>query len=209
VLLTNYQTAKKIKPLRLAIIDVRYLKGSEVADVGLCNTARAYRDILIRQDEFWAQKFFKFLAYVNQSDWLAKQLLNFFVCFTAPEEVHELFKQAEADFNKKVKEASSAGEIPIDEEDLNQLRRITTAKPVSLAIVDAIDRWVERTFQEAARNPNATEWQRLKSSPLDGKIGISPALQWRYNFGRLFKAPIQSNVDADDGDGDACAPEEQ
>ena len=31
-----------------------------------------------------------------------------------------------------------------------------------------------------------TNGSALKSGPLDGKIGMSFALQWRYNFGSLF-----------------------
>ncbi len=30
---------------------------------------------------------------------------------------------------------------------------------------------------------------RDKTGPLDGRIGMSFALQWRYNFGALFKKP--------------------
>jgi DNA (cytosine-5)-methyltransferase 1 len=38
------------------------------------------------------------------------------------------------------------------------------------------------------RLPNDNEWQRFLTSPLDGLIGMSFALQWRYDFGKLFGA---------------------
>lgn len=42
--------------------------------------------------------------------------------------------------------------------------------------------------KDTARAPNDNEWGRLLASPLDGLIGMSLALQWRYNFGPLFGA---------------------
>jgi len=35
----------------------------------------------------------------------------------------------------------------------------------------------------------------LRRGPLDGKIGMSLALQWRYNFGPLFGAGDDENGD--------------
>lgn len=46
---------------------------------------------------------------------------------------------------------------------------------------------IER-LREMARAPSENEWNRLLASPLDGKIGMSFALQWRYNFCRIFGA---------------------
>ena len=36
--------------------------------------------------------------------------------------------------------------------------------------------------------PNDNEWVRFLKSPLDGKIGMSFALQWRYSFGSFFRS---------------------
>ena len=40
--------------------------------------------------------------------------------------------------------------------------------------------------KETARAPSDAEWKAILASPLEGAIGVSLALQWRYNFGRLF-----------------------
>jgi hypothetical protein len=53
-------------------------------------------------------------------------------------------------------------------------------------VVDAVDNWVVEVYKDVARLPNENEWERLLTSPLDGQIGMSFALQWRYNFGRIF-----------------------
>jgi len=49
-----------------------------------------------------------------------------------------------------------------------------------------MDNWVVENYKDAARAPNDDEWKRFLASPLDGMIGMSLALQWRYNFGPLF-----------------------
>ncbi|MEK7854621.1 MAG: hypothetical protein AAB288_00910, partial [Acidobacteriota bacterium] len=51
VLLTDYQVAKKKPPLRLQIINYRYLKKSEIADKNLCRIARQHREWFVGQDE--------------------------------------------------------------------------------------------------------------------------------------------------------------
>jgi hypothetical protein len=53
----------------------------------------------------------------------------------------------------------------------------------------AADNWVIETQKDLARFPNSNEWARILTSPLDGQIGMSPALQWRYNFSRVFGVP--------------------
>jgi hypothetical protein len=55
-----------------------------------------------------------------------------------------------------------------------------------LGVIDAADNWVIETQKDLARFPNSNEWARILTSPLDGQIGMSPALQWRYNFSRVF-----------------------
>ena len=186
VLLTDYQEKKQEPPLRLQITKWAYLAGSQLADRNLCATAREHRDGLIKQNEVWAKKLFKFLAYVNQSDWLARQLLRTAVCFKSPDRLTALIEEAELDFERQNKKRVKESKLPLPDEDLTALKKLAQASPVQLGIIDAADTWVAATFQEAARLPNSNEWERLKKSPLNGKIGVSPALQWRYNFGCLF-----------------------
>ena len=191
VLLTDYQQKKKTPPLKLQITDWAYLQGSELADKNLCLLALKHRDRLIQQNEPWAKKFFKFLSYINQSDWLAKRLLKAFSLLDDSQEssdrVNAFIKATEADFLKQNLARTKRTKPLIPDEDLEVIRSLSKASPLELAIIDAADNWVVSTFHEAGRFPNTNEWEQLKKSPLNGKIGVSPALQWRYNFGPLFK----------------------
>ena len=186
VLLTDYQERKKKPPLRLQITKWAYLGGSELADRNLCATALRHREWLINENEIWAKKLFKFLACVNQSDWLAKQLLRTLSCLQEPERLAAVIGAAEIDFERQNKKRLKDSKLPLGEEDLATIKRLRDVWPVPLGIIDTLDSWVSETFQEAARLPNSNEWERLKKIPLNGKIGVSPALQWRYNFGFLF-----------------------
>ena len=58
--------------------------------------------------------------------------------------------------------------------------------PLKNGVIDAAENWVTDAQKDLGRNPNDNEWERLIKSPLDGMIGMSLALQWRYNFGHLF-----------------------
>jgi hypothetical protein len=198
VLLTDYQEKKKKPPLRLQITNSAYLEGSELADRNLCLVAAKHRDWLLDEDEVWTKKFFKFLAYVNQSDWLGKQLLKSFSCFEAPEKLREIIDKAAKDFEKQNQKRLKESKLPIPEEDLDVVKKLTGISPVQVGIIDAADSWVASTFEEAARLPNSNEWERLKKSPLNGKIRVSPALQWRYNFGCLFEDNGECAADADE-----------
>lgn len=75
----------------------------------------------------------------------------------------------------------------IPEHELESLLSIAETQPQLMGIVDAADNWVLENYQDAARLPNDNEWRRLLTSPLNGQIGMSFALQWRYNFGRVFR----------------------
>lgn len=186
VLLTDYQERKRKPPLRLQITKWAYLSGPELADRNLCAVALRHRDWLINENEVWAKKLFKFFAYVNQSDWLAKHLLRMLPCLQEPEGLNAMIKAAETDFERQNKKRLRDSKLPLNEEDLAAIQRLRNVSPASLGIIDTLDSWVAATFQEAGRLPNSNEWERLKKSPLNGKIGVSPALQWRYNFGFLF-----------------------
>jgi hypothetical protein len=188
VLLTDYQAAKETQSLRLQIIGWRYLKSTQVADVNLCRIARTNRDWLVADGEARAKKVFRFLAYINQSDWLAKQLLRLVEVLQDENAVREAITAAVPDFEKKNREFARQGKIAIPEEDLESLKRILEIRPLHVGVTEAADNWVIQTQKEAGRAPNDNEWQRLLSGPLDGQIGMSFALQWRFNFGRLFNA---------------------
>ena len=190
VLITDYQEKKENPPLRLQIVKFDFLEGSQLADKNLCETARSVREKLLGENDAWARKVFKFLAFVNQSDWLAKQLLLALRAMYSPDEagaLSSLLRAAEKDFRKKNEKALKEDKDGIPSGDLEIIKRLCEGTPASLAVIDAVDNWVVNNFRDAGRVPNDNEWERLKCSPLDGRIGVSAALQWRYNFGLLFK----------------------
>lgn len=186
VLLTDYQIQKKSPPLRLQITAARYLTKTQIADESLCAIARAHRDWLLAESEGWAKKVFRFLAYVNQSDWRAKWLVKLLISLRNDDEIRALVAKAEADFKKQNRVRERRGQETIPDSDLEALKRILNSSPFALGLIDAADNWVVEILREVARTPSENEWNRLLASPLDGKIGMSFALQWRYNFGRLF-----------------------
>lgn len=195
VLLTNYQEAKATPPLRLQIVGWHYLESSELADSGLCNIALTHRDWLLKENEAWAQKLFRFLAFVNQSDWRAKHLVKIVANMRDEKKVHELIAAAEKDFKTQNAKKAERPEDIIPESDLVALQRITTIQPLHLGVIDAADSWVTEVQMDLGRFPNENEWSRLLESPLNGKIGMSFALQWRYNFGRLFGVKAETPVE--------------
>ena len=186
--LTDYQDAKKRPPLRLQIIRWRYLRGSQIADRNLCRIALKHREWLVRIDENWAKRVFRFLAYINQSDWRAKRLLHLLDHMRDDGQARAIVTKAEADFTKTNKSRLKNDKIPIPDADLGALKGVLAVTPLHLGIVDAMDNWVVEVCKDTARAPNDNEWQRLLAGPLDGLIGMSLALQWRYNFGPLFGA---------------------
>jgi len=101
--------------------------------------------------------------------------------------VDELIGSAKVDFERQNARAARINNKElIPEADWVAVRRIAEVTPRHIGVIDAADNWVVETWKEAARGPNENEWQRLRSGPLDGAIGMSFALQWRYNFGPLF-----------------------
>jgi len=195
VLLTDYQSAKDKPPLRLQIIDSRYLLPSQIADENLCRIARTHRSWLLGENEHWTKKMFRFLAFVNQSDWRAKQILKLLISLRDDESILSGIESSVRDFELKNKKAEKKDKPTIAESELEEIRQISTVSPLKLGVIDAADNWVMETLKDAGRAPNDNEWQRLKTGPLDGMIGMSFALQWRYNFGRLFGADDSSLVD--------------
>jgi hypothetical protein len=186
VLLTDYQIAKKSPPLKLKIIDHRYLKKTQIADRNLCRIAKVHREWLIQEDESRAQRFFRFLAYINQSDWRAKRLLSMVEHMKDDNKIRKIVATAEKDFTKTNKQRLKKDRLPIPIEDLEALQSVLRVTPVHVGIVDALDNWIIEIRKDSARSASPNEWKQFRESPLDGMIGTSLALQWRYSFKTLF-----------------------
>ena len=188
IMLTDYQERKSHPPLKLQVIQWHYFLNTELADFALTAIARKHRDWLLSQSEVWTQKIFRFLAYINQSDWRASHLLRIVDVMQTKDEVHRLILEAEKDFTKKNTQRIREGKDAIPNHEIESILSIVKAQPVTLGIVDAVDNWVVENYKDFARLPNENEWGRLLTAPLNGQIGMSFALQWRYNFGRVFKS---------------------
>jgi hypothetical protein len=187
IMVTDYQEAKEHPPLRLQIIQWRYFLSTELADFALTAIARKHREWLLHQSEVWTQKIFRFLAYINRSDWRAKHLLRIIDAMQEADRIQRLVLEAEIDFRKKNDQRARKDKDAIPEHEIESLLSIAEVQPVTLGIVDAADNWVVENYKDFARLPNENEWGRLLVCPLNGQIGMSFALQWRYNFGRVFR----------------------
>lgn len=196
VLLTDYQQAKKNPPLKLQIIKWRYLNKTQLADKNLCGIALKNRAWLVEKDESFAKRVFRFLAFVNQSDWRAKRILRLIEHIQDEQRIREVLVKADTEFQKMNAERLRKDKIPTPDTELEALKRILEIKPLHVGIVDAAENWVVEVIKETARLPNGNEWSRLLNGPLDGIIGISPALQWRYNFGPLFGMEIEESKES-------------
>lgn len=188
ILLTDYQEAKKKNRLNLQIVSWKYLKNTEIADAKLCRLALKHRQWLLDDDEQRAQRLFRFLAYVNQSDWRASHLLRLIEGLDDEKKIESTVRLAIADFEKQNKKRERKGVIPLPDNERKALEKILNVKPHYVGVIEAADNWVIDVLKDAARAPSTSEWSRLKTSPLDGKIGMSFALQWRYNFSSIFRA---------------------
>ena len=187
IMITDYQKRKLHPPLRLQVIQWHYFLNTELADFALTAIARKHRDWLLSQSEAWTQKIFRFLAYINQSDWRAKHLLRIIDAMQEADRIQRLVLEAKIDFRKKNDQRARKDKDAIPEHEIESLLSIAEVQPVTLGIVDAADNWVVENYKDFARLPNENEWGRLLTSPLNGQIGMSFALQWRYNFGRVFR----------------------
>lgn len=187
IMITDYQKRKLHPPLRLQVIQWHYFLNTELADFALTAIARKQRDWLLTQSEAWTQKIFRFLAYINQSDWRAKHLLRIIDAMQEADRIQRLVLEAKIDFRKKNDQRARKDKDAIPEHEIESLLSIAEVQPVTLGIVDAADNWVVENYKDFARLPNENEWGRLLTSPLNGQIGMSFALQWRYNFGRVFR----------------------
>jgi len=170
ILLTDYQTRKKSPPLRIQIIKQQYLAGSLLAD---------------KTPEL--KKIVRFLSYVNQSHWEAKALLKLLTCASDDKTIESGIECLERDYIKSNAARLKKSDDLIPDESLANIKGILDTMPRQTGLINAADNWVIETHKDFGRYPNDNEWNRFVSSPLDGVIGMSFALQWRYNFGPIFK----------------------
>ena len=191
ILLTDYQEAKKQPPLRLQILNAKYLAKSQIADENLSREAKAQRDWLLVKNESWAKKTLRFLAYVNQSDWRAKKLVLLLANIQNDLQIKAIIQSAEGEFNFKNAQRAKNDRPLLPDSDLDALKGILRIAPLHLGVIDAVDNWVVEMQKEFGRLPNENEWNRLLVSPLDGKITMSFALQWRFNFGKVFGSSVE------------------
>lgn len=185
VLLTNYQQAKNKTPFNLKIISIQYLNGTEIADSKLCRIAKGLRDTV--DDEPLLKKAIRFLSYINQSEWEANQIIHLIdKCILGDCDIAQEIELIKKDFDLKNTKNDKEGKPLIPDESLKNILAIQSKTPQTEAIINAGDNWVIQTQKDNGRLPNDNEWHRFINSPLDGKIGMSFALQWRYNFSQIF-----------------------
>jgi hypothetical protein len=188
LLLTDYQQMKKRPPLKIQIIRQAYLSGSQIADMNLCKIAKSHRETLLESHPAELKRIIRFLAFINQSDWEAKALLKILkIGKLTDSKIVSIVNKITTDHAKENKKRERLGKELFSEQSKENINEILSITPNWLGLVNAIDNWVVETQKDAGRYPNNTEWERFVRSPLDGCIGMSLALQWRYNFGPLFK----------------------
>lgn len=195
LLLTDYQETAKNSPLKLKIKDWKYVKKTQIADRNLCRIAKKNREWLIKDNEGRAQRVLRFMAYVNQSDWRAKRILRLIDCMQDEAEIRTSIARSKSEFEKTNKDKVKKAQIPIADTELAALTAILDMKPLHVGIADAAENWVMSVVKDAARPPSTDEWKRFLVSDLEGVIGMSLALQWRYNFGPLFGKAIAEEED--------------
>lgn len=195
VLLTDYQLAKKTPPLRLQIIGWKYLTRTQVADRNLCRIALKHRKWLVDDDEARAKRVIRFLAYVNQSDWRAKRLLHLVDHLNDDNRIKAIVEKAAKEFAATNAQRLRTDRVPIPDADLEAIRGIRKVSPLHFGVVDAAENWIVDVRKDTARAPSNAEWQGFLNSPLNGIIGMSLALQWRYNFGPIFGAGDDEDSD--------------
>jgi len=178
VLLTDYQTAKRQRPLRLQVLQSRYLEGSQLADKNLCEIARAIRPWLLGHGEDRAKRAFKFLAHINQSDWLAKKLLLLVHEISSAEaSIDAIIDSAALDFARSNMRLQREDKPLIPDESLRNLLAIKEVNPRYIGILDQTENWMTDAWGEAGRSPNDREWREMLDGPLNGVIGMSFALK--------------------------------
>lgn len=188
ILLTDYQSSKrqidKNHGLKLQILDIKYLKGSEIADRHLCEIAESLKMVYARQEDMF-RRAIHFLAYINQGDWEASRLLEMIQnCVIGDRKLTTELQRIKRDFDQKNMKNMRDGKelIPIE-----HFSHIETAATSQTNVILQAEGWVSRTLNENWHSPSQTVWHRILTQPLEGKIGMSFALQWRYNFASVFR----------------------
>ncbi len=196
ILLTDYQESKKISPLKIKIKDFIFLKGSEIADKNLCSIAKHQREFVLSIDEPTAKKYFKFICYINQSDWYAKKILELFKVINLNDSyIKSKIIDILSEYDSKNRENEKSNKPTLTEEYKNSFQNLLNSFPLHSNIINLADNWVVQEHKDFGRIPNDNEWKRIMNSPLNGKISISMALQWRYNFGTIFKNNTNQQLD--------------
>jgi hypothetical protein len=190
VLLTDYQDVKDKPPLRIQIIKWKYLHGSQIADSRLCKIAKKHRDWLLKEDKTECRKFVSFLAHIVQGEWLPRNLLRIVEVMDDEKAILNQIELANEDFKKKNDVFEAAGKELIPDEDIELINGIKNNKILYLGVINAANNWVIAYHRDFARSPNDDEWSRFLFSPLDGVIGMSYALQWRFNFRPIFNGSL-------------------
>lgn len=190
-LITNYQTAKENPPLKLQLIHHNYFQGYEIADKGLCEKAAKIRDQISDLGETSAKKIIRFLAYANQSDWFCKNILKVLDKIDNDKTLAAVLQLAILDYEKAVKKSKK--EIPLDY--CEKIKQILEQKPIKNALINTADDWVVENWRDTASYPSHGDWNRFQTSPLKGALGVSFALQWRYNFGIYFRGADEAPVE--------------
>ncbi len=189
ILLTDYQDQKKTRDkFTVQIADAKYLEKEQIADANLCKILSKQRALLLSGEEARAQRIFRFVAHVNQSDWRAKQLLKLLGSIDSKTKVEEAIKVVTKDFKKQNGDRAKKNRLAIAQSELDQIMNVGNSDNLMVAFSDASENWIVENIGDQARLPTESEWKRLTTSKLAGEIGMSFALQWRYNFGQLFPA---------------------
>lgn len=195
ILLTDYQEQKKKPPLRIQVINQAYLKGSQIADSNLCKVAKRCRDCLLDSNPSELKKVVRFLAFINQADCEAKMLLEILCSDLDNGSLETAVRREVKDFDKSNAGREKRGLELFPLECRERVSDILQVTPHWQGLINAVDNWVIETQKDAGRFPNDSEWTRFLRSPLDGRIGMSLALQWRYNFGPLFRAKSSEGLE--------------
>lgn len=189
VMLTDLQDKKKSKDrvTQLQLLKICYLTGTQIADENLCLTAKKCRNKFLN-DSPSLKKIVRFLAYINQSDWEGCRILELInKVLVGKQSFNDEFAKITAKFNTANKKYKRENKPQLDNSILKRIENIGNVQPLSLGIINAADNWVVENQKDNGRLPNDNEWRRFMNSPLDGKITMSFALQWRYNFGGVFR----------------------
>lgn len=181
--ITNYQRAKKKRPLKLQLIEQHYFQGHQMGDKDLCSRAKKIRSSILQHGDVQARKVFRFLAFAVRSEWLCSALLELVTSLDQPSRLPEILKGSIAKFDRDTKKRKT--QLPPEEKQI--LENLCGGPRLDQTVVGAADDWTMGKWPEAARLPNDNEWNRLQKSPLDGQLGVSFALQWRFNFGVFFR----------------------